>query len=182
VTPTTVNHFRNLLLTTPALQGLPRISAIQWAILKQCQELEEVFLAIVASRNIDTADWTRLVMLAGVVGQDVLTSDLETLRRQVKARVAVNSSAGRRDDLIKVLDILTAGVTVKAWSTFDGGYEVVIRSDSATVDEVVFEMLEEASASGIYVRLLHAPSGGGFAFGGDGPGWEDVHPSDTTVV
>lgn len=182
MTPDTVNHFTRMLLTTPALQGLPRIGAIQFAIFRQCEELEAVFAAIIATRNLDTADWARLLLLAKVVGQPVITSDVETLRRLVKARIAVNGSSGRRNDLIQVLDILLGEVTVKAWSTYDGGYEVVVRSDDANVDSYVFDMLEEASASGIHVRLLHAPTDGGFSFGDGVRGWDDVPPSDTTLA
>ncbi len=180
---TPVSHYDNLLTVTPALRTKPRLAAWLLAIFKQCQHLEEVAIDLLQMMDIATADRTRLEMIAGIVDQPIITDDLETLRKLVSARIAINRSSGRRNDLLRSLSILLGDIEdlTKSWSSYDGGVEVVLRTD-ADLPDYLTSLLEEAMASGFSIRVLHAPDGGGFAFGGSGPGWGETPPDDTVIT
>jgi hypothetical protein len=163
-----IEHIYHLLDVAEPFKGQPRLYSFLIPIFRQAQEIEDMFHAIQAMIDLESADLVRLKLLAEFVGQPVVTSDLETLRKLVKVRILINMSHGRRADLIKVLDTLGMSEYARSWSTFDAGVEVIFDDD---VDELVAQLLEEASASGIYVRVLSGAATGSFAFGGTGSGW-----------
>lgn len=163
-----IEHIYHLLDVAEPFKGQPRLYSWLIPILHEAQEVEDMFHSIMAMIDLETADFERLRLLAGYVGQPVITSDLETLRKLVKVRILINMSHGRRKDLIKVLDALGLSEYTRSWSTFDAGVEVIFDDE---VDELTAQLLQEAAASGIYVRVLSGASTGSFAFGGSGSGW-----------
>ena len=146
-----IEHIYHLLDVAEPFKGKPRLYSVMIPVFRQAQEIEDMFHALQAMIDLETADLTRLKLLADFVGQPVITSDLETLRKLVKVRILINMSHGRRSDLIKVLDTLGLGAYTRTWSTFDAGVEVVFDDE---VDALVAQLLEEAAASGVYVRGL----------------------------
>ena len=161
------DHFEHIFDLAYPFQGQPRMASWLVGCLIQSQELEELFLQIIQLRSIETADYTRLVQIAGLEGLIVDTTDLEELRIKVQAQVWINVSNGSRPDTLRVLRTLMPGATFR-WMEFDGGVEVEVAGVAA--QDWYQVMAQKAYGSGLLLRLIFVTPDDFFAFGG-GAGW-----------
>lgn len=90
----------------PPWWGKPRIAALLASYIRRLQDLEDDLWAVIAIRELETADITRLKVLGALVGQDRLSFAEDEYREVIRARALANVSRGRASDLLAVLDVI----------------------------------------------------------------------------
>lgn len=176
-----IEHHYHLLDVAHPFQGKPRISSFLITLFDECQELEDFLHALQAVVDLNTTTHLpTLQRLAALVGQDVTTTDPEELRSLIKARIAINVSTGHRNDLVAVLFAMGWDDEARfpgahwRWQRFQGGVELLIGYDDGSPTDpwlvATRDLLNEAAASGLLVRVLFDSPGGSLAFGGSGAG------------
>ncbi len=96
-----------LLKLVPPFWGLPRITLLLYSLLEEVDELEAAIRDVTDSRDVDTAELPRLVMLGKIVGELRRGRTVEVFRTAIKGRARANRSRGRISDLLDLWAILT---------------------------------------------------------------------------
>ncbi len=166
--------------------GLSRLSAQiagksnmrKWlsALLRPFQRLEDALWQIYTLTDVDTATDAALVLLGKLVGEPDTGLDDETYRRRIRARIAVNRSKGRTEDLYTVaLSVLgTTTVVVQVADDWPAGVIVTLIGavTQATADAMI-DLLRQAAPVGVRVNLEYTLSDTEDAFTFDvGPGFD----------
>jgi hypothetical protein len=131
-------------------KGKPIFAAMLKSYLRQVQDLEDATVAVSASRDVDTADETRLEVIGRIVGQPPSGASLETYRLYVKVRILVNRSDGSPETVKKIARTLLGQGTTLHESSMAMSLAVKGPIDLGVIDpDVVFELLDEAHSAGI---------------------------------
>lgn len=148
--------------------------------LSPAQYLEGVLQQLYSERSIDTAIGAQLDVLGRLVGQarDGLNDD--TYRRYIRARISVNRSKGRIQDIIRVADLVVDDVHARFNLKNQGRAAYVLKiEDVATtfaLSLVVLDLVKDATAAGVRVIIESNADVPANAFtcalfgGGDAPG------------
>jgi hypothetical protein len=151
------NHIDQALAKTIArFKNKPRFAAWCAAHLRRWQELESVFWDIIDSRDVDTCDETRLVLLGKIVGQARIGT-LEQFRIYVKARISVNRSRGRVADVVKVARLLLGGVS---YSEPSAHFIRISHPDALDLSvhdpNTIATLLRETKSAGVGLHLIYS--------------------------
>lgn len=144
------------------------------ALVRPFQRLEDALWQIYTLTDVDTATDAALDLLGKLVGEARAGLDDETYRRRIRARIAVNRSKGRTEDLYTVALSVLGATTVTVQLTEDYPAAVIVTLtgavDQGTADAMI-DMLQQAAPAGVRVLLLYTLSSTGSAFTFDvGPG------------
>lgn len=144
----------------------PRFAAWCASQIEQWQDLEDAMQVFLAAFDVDTCDYTRLVILGKRVGQTPVGS-LETFRRLVKARILVNRTDTTAPTLIKIARLLFGG---DVWYT-DGGCEIIIEARAPLPVDVdgrlIANMMRLAKMAGVGLSVIAQSETDGFLLGDD---------------
>jgi hypothetical protein len=134
------------------LEGAPNnVVKLLTALLTPINDLEQVMMAVLTQRNIDTAVGAQLDIVGKVVGQSRQGLDDDTYRRYCRARVVANRSSGVTEDLIKVADLIVYDDDATYIVKNEGTATVRLRVDGIAITDdlaTVLYKFERASASG----------------------------------
>lgn len=117
-------------------------------------DLENALLAVLASRNVDTAVGFMLDLLGKLVGRPRAgETDDEIYRRYVKAQISANKSDGLINDIIAIADLVMSDENAIAILHNDGiaAYRIEIAgvSTSMEVATVLVSLIVRATAAGV---------------------------------
>ena len=163
------------------LEGAPNnVVKLLTALLTPINDLEQVMLALLTERSIDTAVGAQLDVIGRIVGQPRQGLDDDTYRRYCRARVVTNRSSGVVEDLIKVADLVVFNATATYIVKNEGPATVRLRVDGIAITDDLATILykfERAAASGgvrIVVQWGSSAPAGWFKFD-SGPGLDVGH-------
>ena len=140
-------------------QEKPVVRAIIEAILVQCQELEDVFQALIASRLLSSATGHALDMLGGLVGEPRKNHTDDTIYRNwIYARILVNVSYGDFDQLLRIIDQIEDGA-YSAEEVFPAGLYYEFSEELTNPPSEVFQLLRQGKAGGVWLALVYMPEG-----------------------
>jgi hypothetical protein len=138
--------------------GRPRIAALLQSYIDPIQALENAAWEVIDARHVDTATGVHLDTLGAIVGQPRFTSDDDTYRNVIRAKIAANRSKGTTDSLIAVVR-LAGDVSSPVQVTHVGPAVVRITLtetvDAAGLSALAF-ILPKARAAGVRLGLLAA--------------------------
>lgn len=170
--PVTDHVERGLSRLLEQFRGKPRIEAWIRSYLEEVQELSDAAWSVLVSRLIDTATGEQLTVLGRLVGQTTRLADDERFRVLVRARIAVNLSRGRWNEILRVANLLLGGTTYTLTPYYPGALVLTITEPVDFIPTLEHGMLEDAAAGGarIDVHFRDVENDDLFYFGG-GPGW-----------
>ena len=153
---------------------LPKFEAFLRALIGPAQAIEHAYWQMFTERNVDTAVGEQLNILGRVVGQERAGLVDDDYRRLIRARIAVNKSGGRVNEILNVaaLVIFDDDVTLELEAQYPAGIVVratgVVASDLA---ELVISFLRDTVAGGVRVLFEYATVAPAAAFSfANGPG------------
>lgn len=136
-------------------RGLPRAEGWLRAHLEQDRELENAIFAVLAARDVDTCDETRLAVLAKLVGQPPRGTTLEAFRTFVKGAIAANRSmaSGSRGPL-RVALILDP--FARAQRVYPASLRVFLRGTWTGSEDkrAAAALIKRATGAGIGIEVL----------------------------
>jgi hypothetical protein len=152
----------------------PRIAALLTSYLDEVQLLSDAIWSVIVERLIDQAVGYQLTVLSRLVGEEVRLDDDERQRVLVRARIAVNSSRGRGDDILNVATLLFEGIEFSLDEFFPGAMVLTVEDAISFIPELEHRMLEESAAGGVRIDVHYSADDPDdwFRFG-SGPGWGD---------
>jgi hypothetical protein len=136
----------------------PRTLALLRSFIRRCQELEDAAWEVLLQRFIDNAVGAQLDMLGRIVGQDLDGVDDETYRVYIKARIRVNRSHGRPDDVIDVLRLIETAAFIYS-EQYPATAVVLYEEPSTAPDVALVDLLGATRAGGTALFLLAGDSG-----------------------
>src|SRR5687767_3234790 len=80
----------------------PRNQVVMDAVMAQAQEIENAFWELLTAFDLDTATNDQLLLLGKLVGEGQLGRDDEDFRAAIRARILVNRSDGRVEQLYEI--------------------------------------------------------------------------------
>lgn len=163
----------------------PRLSAILKAYSAQSDELEAVFWAILATRDVDQAVGIQLDAL-GKIPVQVRVGDTDDIYRTfIKTRIRVNRSNGHNVDIVQLVQLATGSNNFEILDLYPASFVVTVKDAIASwLAPLLAEFLGDAAGAGIGTGLVwsDAAESGLFTFasgddpdedGDDGRGWSD---------
>jgi hypothetical protein len=160
LTPITRHFGEAIVSLIPALWGKPVVAALLHSYVAQIQRLEDDAWEVLGAFDVRTCDATRLAILGKVVGQANFGWSTETYRSVIMAKIAVNRSKGREDDLLRVIS-LAAGVTIGVGITALGFATLYVTLPGAITDdqlEALLFLLPKTRSAGVQLQLLASGS------------------------
>jgi hypothetical protein len=144
------------------------------------QRFENASIEMLNERTVDVAVGAQLDLLGKIVGQPRLGFTDDLYRRYIRARIAVNRSTGKREEIIRIARLVLGDslgdVIVRTQG--DAGFilEIQNRATDDSTAQVLATMVGLAVSAGVRVivqwnRNLLAQS---FRFD-VGPGWDQGH-------
>jgi hypothetical protein len=105
------------------------------AFVRQTQDLENAAHEVIELTEIETAVGVQLDGLASIVGIERLGSDDDELRIRIKARIIFNQASGTIEEVIEILNLLTANA-IEIREYFPAAFNVVV-ADTLAEDPVL---------------------------------------------
>lgn len=139
----------------------PRRMEMVAAIARSRQKLEDTILALLAARAIDVATGPQLNVIGALVGQPRDTTDDVAYRRRIRAKIAVNRSAGLPDDLLRIARVVVFSSDARINVTGSNATAVIEAFGSPVPDAVAAEMqafAQRAASSGVRVLFTSSPT------------------------
>lgn len=163
---------RGLARLIEQFKNKPRIEALLTSYLDEVQLLSDAIWSVIVGRLIDQAVGYQLTVLSRLVGESVRLEDDDRQRVLVRARIAVNSSRGRGNDILNVATLLLDGIAFSLVEHYPGAMVLTIESAIDFTPTLEHRMLEEAAAGGVRidVNFTEEDPDGLFRWGA-GPGW-----------
>lgn len=136
----------------------PRLEALLRSYLDQVQEIEDALWQLFALRWIDTAEEQQLDDIGELVGQPRNGALDAAYRVYLKARIRVNYSDGRIEQLIGILSLLVDGAPIGAREFYPKAIEFYV--DGVTVDPLIIwrDFLEKAKEAATSLRFFFSTS------------------------
>jgi hypothetical protein len=138
-------------------KGKPNLEALLTALVDPIQDLEDVTIDVHTGRWLENAEGVQLDHLGDLVGQPRLGFDDDQYRLWIQARVLLNRSNGRGDELLQIADlVLPTAVTRELTEEWPAGFK--IESFGYAGDyEIVFDILASGKGAGIRFSLVYSP-------------------------
>lgn len=134
----------------------------------RCQEIEDLLWSIITGMLLDNAVGDQLDKLGTLVGQSRISSDDDTYRKAIRARVRINISQGTSEDLIYVAKVMTDNATLKYFDVYPAQVVIEILDSISVSPSLLAIFLWETRASGVGFRLWYNVTGDNtftFAYG-----------------
>ena len=143
ITKITDHVERGLARLPMQFRGKPNFESLLTVLLTPVQRFEDAMWQVLTERGIDNAVGEQLATLGRIVGQPNTGLADADYRRYVRARIAVNKSSGRPEDLIAV-----------AQAVLGSDSQVIVqRSGTATVIVELTEIIDAATATAMGTLL-----------------------------
>lgn len=168
------NHVeRGLSRLIEQFKGKPRLEAWISSYLEEVQELSTAAWQVLVLRLIDDSTGEQLTVLGQLVGQPRTVEDDDRFRVLVRARIAVNQSRGRWDDVLRVATLLFgSSVTYSMRAHYPKALVLTVEGPLAFIPSLEHSMLTEAVSSGERIDVhFHADDSDELFRFGEGPGW-----------
>jgi len=137
----------------------PRMAAWLTSYLDQVQEIENALWDVLIARGIDQATDAQLDILGAIVNQPRRGLTDDDYRTFIRARIAVNRSNGRPDDLIEILQLITIDLPesiIVYQDRPEAGIFIQIASDIGTlVPAHIIELLNDARPAGVELQFSY---------------------------
>lgn len=138
--------------------GKVGIAALVVALVAPVQEIEDALWQLLTERTVYTATGATLDAIGRLVGELRAGQDDDDYRRFVVARLFVNRSGGRVEDLIRVADLILHDVDARIEIEDVYPAAVFMRITSAQIDDDVAatltRFLRKAKAAGVRLNVL----------------------------
>lgn len=157
----------------------PKLEAFLRCLIGPAQAIEAAYWQMFVQRNVNTAIGAQLDIIGRVVGQERAGLDDDAYRRLIRARIAVNRSSGRTNEVLNVAElvIFDVGVAVELEAQYPAGIVVrAVGTVPSDVAELVISFLRDTVAAGVRVIFEYATVAPAAAFsfaGGPGLGFGD---------
>jgi hypothetical protein len=153
----------------------PRLGAWISSYLNEVQALSDATWSVLVSRLINDATSEQLTVLGRLVGQERQEESDDRFRVLVRARIAINGSRGRGDDVLRVAALLFA-LEFTLTEFFPGAMVLQVDEPVGAIPELEQSLLEQTAASGVRVDVHFSTESPGdwFRFGA-GSGWGVDH-------
>jgi Protein of unknown function (DUF2612) len=145
------------------------------------QDVENALIQLLNQRGVDTAVGAQLDVLGRVVGQLRGGLDDDTYRRYIRARVAANRSDGKREDVVRVCQLVLVDLTAAEIKVHrEGTATLVVFIDGVAITgeiaTALITFLEAAVSNGVRIILRYSISPPASVFRLDsGPGLDVGH-------
>ena len=103
------------LLMSPQWQGKPRVAAMLCAWLGRLQETEDTTTAMLALRDVETAEGAQLDLLGRVVLEGRRGRSDDRYRDALRVRILANRSDGHAEDLIRIVYLIDRYAETSDW-------------------------------------------------------------------
>jgi len=138
---------------SPLLQALVTLHAQQY------QDLEDVYWDLSEQFDLDTVVGFWLELLGKIVGQLRLgISDDDLYRALIKARIVINRTQGRDQDINKVITIIFTGGSMPYTKTeiFPAGILLELEAPQSLIDPAfLFSFLVDTKAAGVRLLMVY---------------------------
>jgi hypothetical protein len=146
-------------------QQKPLLKAWLLSYVRRCQELDDAAFDVAMKRIIDNAEGAQLDALGRLVGETRKGKADVLYRVYLYARIRINWSRGKPDDIIAVLRIVEAALFRLRWAGPDL-IDVEYREAPATSGFVLFDLANLARMAGVRINVIVPTSSErGFRFG-----------------
>jgi len=136
----------------------PRMHALLCTFVGQIQELEVAIFDLYTERTIDTAVDAQLDALGSIVGQPRLGFVDANYRSFIKARIKINLSSGRPEELIEILRLIAdplEATDIRLTEVPPAGLHLALLSDIGTLDpDIAFTLLRSAKSAGVSFQFI----------------------------
>jgi hypothetical protein len=181
------DHARRAILNLPPpYWGKPVIATFVWALNREVQVLEDAIWSVLEARLVDTATGENLITLGTMIGEPYLGYAEEDYRALVKARIRINRSSGRANDLIEVLQEV-GSESVEVSDLPAPAHAQVVTDIGGLSLPIIRKMASETKAAGVTLDVYTNPTDdAGLRFadaaglGGVG-GWGDAAGNGTPL-
>lgn len=148
-----------LRLLLEQFKGKAKIEALLSSFIEQIQDGEVVTFDLYAERLLDTATGVQLDVLGTIVGQERQWSDDEEYRLYIKARIAINRSNGKAEEIINILNLVWGSTyTYEVQDTGNASFQIDLRDAVPTaVATTILTMATDAKAGGVKIRVIWNP-------------------------
>lgn len=147
-----------------------------WAI--RMQGLDAVAMQLFAERSIETAVGAQLDGLGAIVGEARGGRDDSSYRIRIRARILLNLSSGRADQILRILRLVTP-LALTLTDETPGAVSIAVTGGAAELPEDLFAVALEAKAAGVRMFLRHQIGADAERFvfkGGVGKGFTNYLP------
>ena len=152
-----INHSEKLSLFVEEFSTATVMKDYTNSFLDESNELENIFQDLLDDRSVDTAVGVQLDQVGLLVGELRNRRDDEEFRNAIKLKIAVNTSSGTVEDIIRVIKLLfgeETGSTVLR--TGKALLTIFIDEDKPTDDIIPF--LQQVLAAGVKIDSVIYPS------------------------
>ena len=152
-----INHSEKLSLFAEEFSTATVMKDYTNSFLDESNELENIFQDLLDDRSVDTAVGVQLDQVGLLVGELRNRRDDEEFRNAIKLKIAVNTSSGTVEDIIRVIKLLfgeETGSTVLR--TGKALLTIFIDEDKPTDDIIPF--LQQVLAAGVKIDSVIYPS------------------------
>lgn len=127
--------------------------------IQQIQLGEDVTFDLYSERLLDTAIGAQLDVLGTIVGQDREWSNDEEYRIYIKARIAINRSNGKAEELINIFNLVWGSTyTYEVIDTGNASISIELRDSVPTsVANIVLDLAIDAKAGGVKIQIIWNP-------------------------
>ncbi len=121
----------------------------------EVQEVEDAFWGTHTSFDVDTAVGDQLDILGRLVGE--LRDDRvdDDYRAAVRTRILVNSSDGKLEQLIAIVQSLLPAATVQAAEYYPASLSFAVSTLGSVTFNTVYGLLHKAKAAGVRLEFTH---------------------------
>ncbi|NIR31660.1 MAG: DUF2612 domain-containing protein [Gammaproteobacteria bacterium] len=175
LTKTTDHEDEGLALLIAQFRDKANIEILVRALLAQVQDVEDALWDLRVNRAIDTGEGVQLEVIGRIVGQARAGTSDEEYRVWLKARIKVNRSKGKPEQLIEILDFVVGDVaTIRAEEYYPAAFILRIEGGiSPLTGSALGQLISEAAALGVRPSVEFYRVGDIFAYSDDGTLVED---------
>lgn len=143
----------------------PRLKALLLSYIRRVQELEDAIWDVLTKRLIDNAEGAQLDVLGRIVGQRREGREDDVYRLYIGARIRINSSKGRADDILDVL-ALVESVPTSYTELYPASIAIEFLDATEAPPTVLIDLARQAKPSGVRIGIVvpNAPVDQTFAF------------------
>lgn len=152
-----LNHVSEALaLMLEEYKESPDLRALLTSYIEQVQELEEVSYDIYEKRLLDDAAKAQIDDLGELVRQERTSNDDEIYRAFIKARIAINRSNGRTEEIINILRLVSLSTDI--YHVRDtGNASIVVETftpQTSAWADLILTLVKDAKAGGVKVQVI----------------------------
>jgi hypothetical protein len=127
----------------------PAYLAVLRAVCEELQEAENALWSVLLSRYIDNAEGVSLNYLGSRVGEPRASLNDPDYRVRIKARILINRSRGRAEDLLGIVRALGLHAVVRNTHRASMRLEVTTRPTNVSTRRQIASLLGEATSGGV---------------------------------